>query len=131
MDTDTELLTTELAKKDFSPNHRIAILIPCFNEEKTIASVVDDFRAALPEARIYVFDNNSTDNTASEARRAGAIVRFEARQGTTIFRAVGSAQPVRHDQLVLYLAQPARGRKRQSACRRNERHLPVWRPAPA
>jgi glycosyltransferase involved in cell wall biosynthesis len=60
---------------------RIAVLIPCFNEEKTISSVVRDFRSQLIDAEIYVFDNNSTDNTAEEARKAGATVRFEKRQG--------------------------------------------------
>ncbi len=59
----------------------IAVLLPCYNEEKTIGKVVRDFRAALPEAVIYVYDNNSTDNTAREARKAGAVVRSEPRQG--------------------------------------------------
>ena len=62
-------------------NHKIAILIPCYNESKTIAKVVDDFKKQLPEADIYVYDNNSTDNTADIARQAGAIVRYEQRQG--------------------------------------------------
>jgi glycosyltransferase involved in cell wall biosynthesis len=61
--------------------HKIAILIPCFNEEKTIANVINDFRLQLPDADIYVFDNNSTDNTVSEALRSGAKVRYEKRQG--------------------------------------------------
>jgi glycosyltransferase involved in cell wall biosynthesis len=61
--------------------NRIAILIPCFNEDKTIARVVRDFRSELPDADIYVYDNNSTDNTVKEARAAGAIVRNESRQG--------------------------------------------------
>ena len=61
--------------------NKIAVLIPCYNEEKTIARVVADFKAQLPEADIYVYDNNSTDNTAQEARRAGAIVRQETRRG--------------------------------------------------
>ena len=59
----------------------IAVLIPCYNEERTIAKVVHDFRAALPEADIYVYDNNSADRTAELAERAGAIVRHEYRQG--------------------------------------------------
>jgi len=59
----------------------IAVLIPCYQEEKTIAGVVRDFRQALPEAAIYVFDNNCTDKTAAVAREAGAIVRREKRQG--------------------------------------------------
>ena len=60
---------------------RIAVLIPCFNEALTIKSVVEAFRAALPEAHVYVYDNNSGDDTACIAREAGAIVRFEQRQG--------------------------------------------------
>ena len=59
----------------------IAVLIPCYNEAKTIAKVVSDYRAALPEADIYVYDNNSTDHTDDIAREAGAIVRYEYRQG--------------------------------------------------
>ena len=51
---------------------KIAVLIPCYNEEKTIAKVVKDARAALPEAVIYVYDNNSTDRTVELAREAGA-----------------------------------------------------------
>ena len=61
---------------------RIAVLIPCFNEGQTIRKVVTDFRAALPDdAVIYVYDNNSTDNTRTEAEAAGAIVRDEHMQG--------------------------------------------------
>lgn len=59
----------------------IAVLIPCYNEGMIIARVVQDFRAQLPDADIYVYDNNSTDNTRDEATRAGAIVRSESRQG--------------------------------------------------
>lgn len=59
----------------------IAVLIPCYNESQTIAKVVKDYREALPEAVIYVYDNNSTDNTDEAAREAGAIVRYEYRQG--------------------------------------------------
>jgi len=59
----------------------IAILVPCYQEERTVAKVVSDFRAALPSARVYVYDNNSTDATAARARDAGAIVRREKRQG--------------------------------------------------
>lgn len=59
----------------------IAILIPCYNEELTIANVVHQFRAQLPTADIYVFDNNSSDRTVEEARRAGAKVLHERRQG--------------------------------------------------
>ena len=60
---------------------RIAVLLPCFNEEASIAKVVADFRAALPEAAIYVYDNNSTDRTLEIARAAGALVRREMHQG--------------------------------------------------
>ena len=59
----------------------IAVLIPCDNESQTIAKVVKDYREALPEAVIYVYDNNSTDHTDEAAREAGAIVRYEYRQG--------------------------------------------------
>lgn len=59
----------------------VAVLIPCYNEALTIGKVVDDFRAALPEADIYVYDNNSTDDTAAIAAEHGALVRFEPRQG--------------------------------------------------
>jgi len=59
----------------------VAILIPCYNEEPTVARVVESFRAELPNARVYVFDNNSTDRTVEEARRAGAIVFHEPRKG--------------------------------------------------
>ena len=59
----------------------IAVLIPCLNEEAGIASVVQDFRAALPQARLFVYDNNSSDRTVEQARRAGAIVRSERRPG--------------------------------------------------
>jgi glycosyltransferase involved in cell wall biosynthesis len=60
---------------------RIAVLVPCFNEEVAIARVVADFRAALPTATIYVYDNNSTDRTVEVARRAGAVVGRETHQG--------------------------------------------------
>ena len=59
----------------------VAVLLPCYNEEVTVAKVVSDFRAALPKAEIYVFDNNSTDRTAELARQAGAIVVKSPRQG--------------------------------------------------
>jgi glycosyltransferase involved in cell wall biosynthesis len=61
--------------------HRIAVLVPCYNEEKAIAKVITDFRAALPHVPVYVYDNNSTDNTVEVAARAGAVVRREAHQG--------------------------------------------------
>lgn len=60
---------------------RIAVLIPCYNEEQTIAKVVRDVRNTLPEAVVYVYDNNSTDNTVELAKAAGAIVRYEYKQG--------------------------------------------------
>lgn len=61
--------------------HEIAVIVPCCNEAPTIAKVVDDFRRELPEATVYVYDNNSTDGTAEIARGHGAIVRHEPRQG--------------------------------------------------
>ncbi len=60
---------------------RTAVLIPCHNEAMTISKVVRDFRQTLPDAAIYVYDNNSTDNTAQEAREAGAVVVFAPKQG--------------------------------------------------
>lgn len=60
---------------------KIAVLIPCYNESKSIAKVVKDAKEALPEAAIYVYDNNSTDGTDEIARQAGAIVRYERQQG--------------------------------------------------
>lgn len=60
---------------------KIAVLIPCYNEEKTIEKVVTDVRNALPEATVYVYDNNSTDRTAQLAREAGAVIRQEYAQG--------------------------------------------------
>ncbi|MGJ8622954.1 MAG: glycosyltransferase family 2 protein [Yoonia sp.] len=60
---------------------KIAVLIPCYNEAQPIAHVVADFRSALPDADIYVYDNNSTDDTAKVAAEAGAIVRVETQQG--------------------------------------------------
>ena len=62
-------------------DQRLAVLIPCFNEETAIARVIAGFRAELPEATIYVYDNNSTDNTLEVARAAGAVVRRETHQG--------------------------------------------------
>jgi glycosyltransferase involved in cell wall biosynthesis len=66
---------------DLPSRPSIAVLVPCFNEEAAIAEVVAGFRAALPEAAIYIYDNNSTDRTAELAGAAGAIVRREGRQG--------------------------------------------------
>ena len=62
-------------------HHTIAVLIPCYNEEQTIGTVIRDFWAALPEAVIYVYDNCSTDSTAAKAEAAGAVVCREYRQG--------------------------------------------------
>jgi glycosyltransferase involved in cell wall biosynthesis len=59
----------------------VAVLVPCYNEEAAIASVVRDFREALPQATVYVYDNNSTDRTAQVAAAAGAVVRAETAQG--------------------------------------------------
>lgn len=60
---------------------KIAVMIPCYNESKTIRKVVEDFKRVLPEATIYVYDNNSSDGTDKIAREAGAIVRYERQQG--------------------------------------------------
>lgn len=60
---------------------KIAVLIPCYNESKTIKKVIEDFKRELPEATIYVYDNNSKDGTDEIARQAGAIVRYERKQG--------------------------------------------------
>lgn len=60
---------------------KIAVLIPCYNEEKTIEKVVADARKALPEAVVYVYDNNSTDHTVEYARQAGAVICYEYMQG--------------------------------------------------
>ncbi len=59
----------------------VAVLVPCYNEERAIAKVVADFRAALPDAALYVYDNNSTDGTVAAAEEAGAVVRRETYQG--------------------------------------------------
>lgn len=72
---------------------RIAVLIPCYNESLTIKKVVEDYKAVLPEADVYVYDNNSSDGTDEIARAAGAIVRYEHRQGKgnvirTMFREI-------------------------------------------
>ena len=75
----------EFAKSEFPQGQaaqpRIAVLVPCFNEEAAVATVVADFQKALPSAAIYVYDNNSSDRTVAIARDAGAIVRSERRQG--------------------------------------------------
>jgi glycosyltransferase involved in cell wall biosynthesis len=61
--------------------HQVAVLVPCYNEEQAIAKVIADFRAAMPDATVYVYDNNSTDGTVVAARAAGAVVRRETYQG--------------------------------------------------
>src|SRR5271165_4506608 len=68
-------------RPDSLNRYRIAVLAPCYNEEMAVAKVIADFRAALPSAKIYVYDNNSTDRTIEVARAAGAIVRRELHQG--------------------------------------------------
>lgn len=60
---------------------KIAVLIPCYNESKTIKKVINDFKETLPEAKIYVYDNNSTDGTDIIAKKEGAILKYEYRQG--------------------------------------------------
>jgi glycosyltransferase involved in cell wall biosynthesis len=69
------------SETDYRQALRVAVLVPCFNEETAVAKVIGDFRAALPQAAIYVYDNNSTDRTAEVARAAGAQVRRESLQG--------------------------------------------------
>ena len=68
-------------KGGVEPMEKIAVLIPCYNEEKTIKKVVRDWKKELPEATIYVYNNNSTDRTAEIAKEAGAVVRDEYQQG--------------------------------------------------
>src|SRR3954467_13004278 len=69
------------AEQPAGQKQRIAVLLPCYNEEAAIARTVAGFRAALPQAEIYVFDNNSRDGTVAAARGAGAFVRSERMQG--------------------------------------------------
>jgi glycosyltransferase involved in cell wall biosynthesis len=68
-------------EKPAASRHDVAVLVPCYNEERAIAKVVADFRSALPQATIYVYDNNSTDGTVEAATKAGAVVRRENHQG--------------------------------------------------
>lgn len=72
----------------------IAVLIPCYNEELSIQQVILDFQKFLPEAKIYVYDNNSTDKTAEIAKKTGAIVRAESRQGKghVVYRMFGDVE---------------------------------------
>ncbi|WP_325169973.1 glycosyltransferase family 2 protein [Methylobacterium sp. C25] len=76
-----EELNDLLPQASFLRNKSIAILLPCFNEEHTVAQVIAGFRKALPGATVYVYDNNSTDRTAEIAQAAGAVLRHERRQG--------------------------------------------------
>jgi len=71
----------QLSEATISSQYQIAVLVPCYNEERAIAKVVADFRAALPDAVIYVYDNNSDDRTVEVAKGAGAVVRRETHQG--------------------------------------------------
>lgn len=84
MQTTERLAPTGLGKMTFASGTeapRIAVLVPCYNEEATVERVVREFRAALPEAVIYVYDNNSRDNTFKLAVAVGAVTRMERRQG--------------------------------------------------
>ncbi len=92
---------------------QIAVLIPCYNESKTIAKVIRDFRRELPEATIYVYDNNSTDGTDEIARQAGAVVRYEHKQGKgnvirTMFREIDAKVYLMIDGDDTYPAEAAR-----------------------
>jgi len=92
---------------------KIAVLIPCYNESATIQRVVEDYTKALPEAAIYVYDNNSSDGTDEIARKAGAIVRYEARQGKgnvirTMFREIDAESYIMIDGDDTYPAENAR-----------------------
>jgi hypothetical protein len=85
---DSEVVTIRngaASRRDLASNHRyrvkIAVLVPCYNEESTIQTVIEDFRVVLPKAIIYVYDNNSTDRSAERAEHAGAVVRHERQQG--------------------------------------------------
>ena len=92
---------------------QIAVLIPCYNESLTIGKVVRDFRQALPEATIYVYDNNSTDGTDAIAREAGAVVRYERKQGKgnvirSMFRDIDARVYLMIDGDDTYPVEPAR-----------------------
>ena len=84
-------------RKDILHMDKVAVLIPCYNEEQTVSKVIGDVKEALPEARIYVYDNNSTDDTAKLAAQAGAIVRREYKQGKgNVLRRMFREQTGRH-----------------------------------
>lgn len=92
---------------------KIAVLIPCYNEEKTIKKVVEDFKRELPDAKIYVYDNNSKDDTVKLAKEAGAIVRYETKQGKgnvirTMFREIDAESYIMVDGDDTYPAENAR-----------------------
>ncbi|MFY9786966.1 MAG: glycosyltransferase [Pseudolabrys sp.] len=78
--TTEQAISADVERGRFEP-YKIAVLVPCYNEEATVAKVVEDFRAALPAAEIFVFDNNSTDDTRSVAGAAGAVVFLETHRG--------------------------------------------------
>src|SRR6201991_5199966 len=77
----TAVIRTDGPAMTIPPSIRVAVLVPCFNEEAAVAAVVADFSKALPSAEIYVYDNNSSDRTRAVAVEAGAQVRGERRQG--------------------------------------------------
>lgn len=92
---------------------KIAVLIPCYNEEKTIQKVVTDFKRELPEAKIYVYDNNSSDRTVELAKKAGAVVKYETKQGKgnvirTMFREIDAESYIMVDGDDTYPAEKAR-----------------------
>ena len=92
---------------------KIAVLIPCYNEAETIEKVIKDFKKELPEATIYVYDNNSTDGTDEIARKAGAVVRYERKQGKgnvirTMFREIDAECYIMTDGDDTYPAEYAR-----------------------
>ena len=94
---------------------KIAVLIPCYNEEKTIYKVVTDFKAVLPDATIYVYDNNSSDKTSELAEKAGAVVRKEYKQGKgnvirRMFREIDAEVYIMVDGCLLYTSPSPRDR---------------------
>src|SRR6476661_360730 len=78
---DEQELSRAPARRRAKSQPRVAVLLPCYNEEAAIAETVAGFRAALPSATIYVYDNNSSDRTVEIARASGAVVRTERQQG--------------------------------------------------
>ena len=79
--SDLTIAKDQATKPAEDPALTVAVLVPCYNEEITIGKVVADFRSALPTATVYVYDNNSLDDTVKVAQKAGAVVRRELRQG--------------------------------------------------